>query len=285
MTLLTYIVWDMNPDIVNIPLLDHPLRWYGLLFALGFLISQQIMYFIYRREGRPSGEVDTLTLYLIGAIILGARLGHVLFYDPVYYFSHPLKILATWEGGLASHGGGIGIFVALYFFVRKTHVSYLWILDRLTIVTCLCGCLIRLGNLANSEMVGIPTDVPWAFIFTAVDNVPRHPAQLYEAITCFILFVSFFWVWYKHRRQMRNGTMFGWFLVILFSFRFVDEFLKINQEAFEDAMVLNMGQLLSVPFVLAGAIILVVIYTKKDKTQATESAPALAETHTDAIDS
>jgi prolipoprotein diacylglyceryl transferase len=265
MTILTYIVWDMNPDITTIPFLGIPLRWYGVLFALGFMLGQLIVSFIYRKEGKPSGDVDSLTIYVIVATLLGARLGHVLFYDPVFYFENPSKIFATWEGGLASHGGGIGVLIGLYLFARKTKVPYLWILDRVAIATCLLGCLIRLGNLTNSEMVGIPSTLPWAFIFTAVDNVPRHPAQLYEAIYCFLLFVFLFWTWYKRREQLKNGFLFGWFLVILFSLRFVDEFFKINQVEFEEGMILNMGQWLSVPFVLTGIAILIAIRTKKEK--------------------
>jgi len=255
--MLTYIIWDVNPDIFTFPVINHPLRWYGLLFALAFLASQQIMYWVYEKEGRPRSEVDTLTVYMVVATIVGARLGHVLFYDPVYYFQHPLKILMTWEGGLASHGGIIGILIALYLFARKTQVSYLWVLDRLTIVVELTCCMIRLGNLMNSEMVGIPTDVPWAFVFSRIDNIPRHPAQLYEAIHYLISFALLFWIWWKQRATMKNGFLFSWALIILFSFRFVDEFFKMNQEAFEDGLILNMGQLLSIPFILTGVAILV----------------------------
>jgi len=273
MTVLTYIVWDMNPDITTIPLLGIPLRWYGVLFALGFMLGQFIMSFIYRREGKPSADVDSLTIYVIVATLLGARLGHVLFYDPVYYFENPSKIFATWEGGLASHGAAIGLLIGLYLFARKTKVPYLWILDRVAIITCLAGCLIRLGNLTNSEMVGIPTDLPWAFIFPLVDNVPRHPAQLYEAIYCFLLFVFLFWTWYKRREQLKTGFLFAWFLIILFSLRFIDEFFKINQVEFEDQMILNMGQLLSIPLVLTGIIILI-INSKKEKATALRSDAA-----------
>jgi prolipoprotein diacylglyceryl transferase len=254
--LLTHITWDFNPDIINIPFINHPLRWYGLLFALSFLISQQIMYFIYKREGRPTKEVDTLTFYMVVATIVGARLGHVLFYNPTYYFQHPLKILATWEGGLASHGGAIGILIAIYLFARKTKVDYLWILDRIVIVVALTGCMIRLGNLMNSEMVGLPTRLPWGFIFTKMDDVPRHPAQLYEAIYCFFLFLLLLGIWHRYRGQIKNGFLFSCFLIILFSLRFIDEFVKINQEPFEDKLILNMGQILSIPFVLTGMIIL-----------------------------
>ncbi len=257
MNFLSYIIWDVNPDMFVIPYIDHPVRWYGLSWALGFILSNLIMNFIYKKEGRSITEIDTLTMYLVISTIIGARLGHCLFYDPVYYLHNPLRLLAVWEGGLASHGGGIGIFIATYLFARKTNVAYLWILDRLTIVTALTGCCIRLGNLMNSEMVGLPTDLPWAFVFTAVDDLPRHPAQLYEAIYCLILFVVLFWVWNNYRSKIKNGFLFSWFLIILFTLRFIDEFFKINQEAFEDDMILNMGQILSIPFVLAGIIILV----------------------------
>ena len=247
-----------------IPWTNHPVRWYGLAWALGFLISQQVMYHIYKKEGRPRSEIDTLTIYMLIAAIGGARLGHVLFYDPVNYLKHPLRIPAIWEGGLASHGGAIGILLALYFFAKKTGVKYLWIVDRLVIVSALTGCLIRLGNLMNSEMAGVPTTAPWAFIFVRIDNVPRHPAQLYEAIYCFLLFLLLFQLWRKHRAAMKDGMLTGWFLTILFTLRFADEFLKINQVAFEDRMVLNMGQILSIPFVVIGIILLIRTVGKTD---------------------
>ena len=255
--ILSYIIWDINPDIFVIPGIDHPVRWYGVSWALGFLVSQQVMYYIYRREGRSSKEIDTLTIYMLIAALAGARLGHVLFYDPVDYLKEPLRIFAIWEGGLASHGGALGILIALYFFARKTNVGYLWIVDRLVIVSALTGSFIRFGNLMNSEMVGIPTTLPWGFIFTKIDNVPRHPAQLYEAIYCLFLFILLFTLWYKYKATMKNGFLFGWFLIILFTLRFVDEFFKINQVAFENDLILNMGQILSIPFVITGILILI----------------------------
>lgn len=259
----TYIIWDVNPDIFKIPFIDHPVRWYGLAWALGFLFSQQVMYYIYKKEGRPAKEIDTLTIYMLVAAMAGARLGHVLFYDPINYLQEPHRIFAIWEGGLASHGGAVGILSALYFFARKTKVNYLWIVDRLVSVSALTGAFIRLGNLMNSEMVGIPTTLPWGFVFTEIDNVPRHPAQLYEAIYCILLFILLFTLWHKYKGSMRNGFLFGWFLVILFTLRFIDEFFKINQVAFENNLVLNMGQILSIPFVLAGIVILVRISGKR----------------------
>jgi phosphatidylglycerol---prolipoprotein diacylglyceryl transferase len=254
--ILTYFIWNVDPDIFTIPIIDHPVRWYGVLFAAAFLITQQVMYLVYKKEGRKISEIDTLTMYMVIGTLVGARLGHVLFYDPIFYFHNPLKILAVWEGGLASHGAFVPLLIAVYLFARRTNVGYLWILDRIAIVVALAGCLIRLGNLMNSEMVGRPTDLPWALIFTRIDEIPRHPAQLYEAIYCFILFIGLFWTWYNYRDKMKAGLLFGWFLIILFSLRFIDEFLKINQESFEDDMILNMGQILSIPVVLTGVVIL-----------------------------
>ena len=215
--IFTYITWDINPEIFTIPIINHPVRWYGLLFAAAFLISQQIMYFIYKKEGRPVSDVDTLTIYAVIATIVGARLGHVLFYDPVHYFQNPHKIIMIWEGGLASHGGVIGILTAIYLFARKTNVNYLWALDRISIVASFTFCMIRLGNLMNSEMIGLPTDVPWAFIFASKDNIPRHPAQLYEAIHYFIWFIVLFLLWYRLKDRMKNGLLFSLSLIILFS--------------------------------------------------------------------
>lgn len=251
-----FIVWDINPDIFVIPILNHPIRWYGVSWALALLLGQQIMFFIYKKEGRSRQEVERLTIYVVIAALVGARLGHVLFYDPVVFSQQPLRILAIWEGGLASHGAGIGILIALYFFARKAKVKYLWICDRLVIVTALTACLIRLGNLMNSEMVGIPTTLPWGFIFTSIDNTPRHPAQLYEAIYCMLLFFFLLWIWKTKRQDVKQGFLTGWFLIILFSLRFMVEFIKINQVLFEDELPLNMGQLLSIPFVITGIIIL-----------------------------
>ena len=270
LNVLTYIIWDINPDIFTIPIINHPVRWYGLLFALSFLISQQIMYFIYKKEGRPIKEVDTLTIYMVVATIVGARLGHVLFYDPIHYFQNPHKIVMVWEGGLASHGGVIGVILTLYLFARKVNVSYLWTLDRISIVAALIFCMIRLGNLMNSEMIGIPTNLPWGFIFMSKDNIPRHPAQLYEAIHYLISFIILFWVWSRQKDRMKNGFLFSLALIIMFSFRFIDEFFKIDQVEFEDGMILNMGQILSLPFIMIGIVMLILTMGKKRETILTD---------------
>jgi prolipoprotein diacylglyceryl transferase len=254
--IISFIHWNVNPDIYTIPGLDWPIRWYGLMWALGLIISQQVMYHMFNKEGKPAKDVDTLTLYIVIATLVGARLGHFLFYDPSVFITDPLQIIRPPYAGLASHGAAIGILTGLYFFCRKLNYNYLWMVDRLVIVVCITGGFIRLGNLLNSEIPGKPTDVPWAFIFERMDNIPRHPAQVYEAIYCFLLFAILFCIWKTKRDTVKNGFIFGVFLVVLWSLRFIDEFFKEVQEPFEEGMILNMGQILSIPLVITGLIIL-----------------------------
>ncbi len=261
MNLLNYITWDVNPEIFNIGFLS--VRWYGLLFALGFVIGQRILSKIYVAEGRTEGDVDVITLYMIIGTVVGARLGHTLFYAPDYYLSNPIEILKIWEGGLASHGATIGILLALWIFSRRQKFDYMWVLDRIVIVVALGGALIRLGNLMNSEIFGKPTDVPWAFIFVRnneFSHVPRHPTQLYESLSVFLLFVLLYWLWKKYKEALPRGLLFGIFVTALFTFRLLVEFLKENQEDFENAMALNMGQILSIPLILIGLGILVKVW-------------------------
>jgi prolipoprotein diacylglyceryl transferase len=203
---------------------------------------------------------------MIFGTVIGARLGHCLFYNPVYYLSNPVEIIKVWEGGLASHGAALGILIAIYLFAKKKkNYSMLWVLDRVVIVVALAGTFIRLGNLFNSEIIGIPTDVSWAFIFTAVDDLPRHPAQLYESIAYFIFFLILLFVYYKGFEKNRNGLLFGLFLVLVFTFRFFVEFLKENQSGFEAGMALDMGQLLSIPFIITGFIFIAKSFKSKIK--------------------
>jgi len=202
---------------------------------------------------------------MILATVLGARLGHCFFYNPVYYLSHPLEILMVWKGGLASHGAAIGILTAIYLFVKKKkEYTFLWILDRIVITAALAGFFIRMGNLFNSEILGKQSSVPWAFIFASVDNVPRHPAQLYEAIAYLIVFGFLFWYYNRTKANFKPGMIFGLFLVLVFLFRFFVEFIKEDQTYFEQDMVLNMGQLLSIPLIFAGLFLIF----RKGKTSA-----------------
>ncbi|MCC9136218.1 prolipoprotein diacylglyceryl transferase [Pontibacter silvestris] len=258
MSLLHYITWNVDPEIFSLGPLT--IRWYGLFFALAFVFGQIIMSKMYVAEGRTEGDVDVLTLYMIIGTVIGARLGHTLFYAPDYYLSNPIEILKIWEGGLASHGATIGILLALWLFSRKQKFDYMWVLDRIVVVVALGGAFIRLGNLMNSEIFGHPTDLPWGFIFlrsTEFSQVPRHPTQLYESLAAFLLFVLLYGLWLKKKSELPRGLLFGIFVTVLFSFRFLVEFLKENQEAFEDTMALNMGQLLSIPLILVGIAILI----------------------------
>ena len=195
-------------------------------------------------------------MYILISTILGARLGHFLFYEPSRFLTDPLDILMPPYSGLASHGAAIGILIGLWLFCRKLKYNYLWMVDRLVIVVCITGACIRLGNLINSEMIGLPTDLPWAFIFTRIDNIPRHPAQLYEALYCIALFFLLFYLWKTRAARLGNGFIFGLFLIVLWTLRFIDEFFKVNQVEFEDHQLLNMGQVLSIPFILVGIFLL-----------------------------
>ncbi|MCX8112116.1 MAG: prolipoprotein diacylglyceryl transferase [Bacteroidia bacterium] len=250
---LSYIHWNVSPELISLG--PFQVRWYGLLFAAGFLIGFYIMRYIYRREKRPEKDLDTLLGYLLIGTIVGARLGHCFFYEPVYYLSNPLEIIKVWEGGLASHGGTIGVFLALYLYTRRRpNQPFIWLCDRLTIPTALTASLIRLGNLFNSEIYGKITSVPWAFVFERVDPHPRHPTQLYEAVVYLALFGGLY-SWYRRTSpgQWRVGKPLGIFLLWVFGWRFLIEWVKEPQEAFNLGVPLNMGQLLSIPFLVAGA--------------------------------
>jgi prolipoprotein diacylglyceryl transferase len=249
--LLTFIEWNVSPEIFQLG--PFSIRWYGFLFALAFVAGYIIMGWVYKQEGKNKSEVEQLAVYMIFGTVIGARLGHCLFYNPEYYLSNPIEILKVWTGGLASHGAAIGILIALYLYAKKKKdITFLWILDRVVIVVALAGTFIRLGNLFNSEIIGKAAEVPWAFIFTAVDQIPRHPAQLYESIAYFLIFLILLFIYVKKKKDLNDGFLFGLFLVLVFTFRFFVEFLKENQSLFEAGMALNMGQLLSIPFVIAG---------------------------------
>jgi phosphatidylglycerol:prolipoprotein diacylglycerol transferase len=358
---ILFILWDQSPEIW--PGGPVPLRWYGLLFATGFFLGQTIITHIFKKEGKSEKDVDVLTYYMVGATIIGARLGHCLFYQPDYYLANPIEILKIWEGGLASHGATLGIIIAMWLYARKRpDQSWLWILDRIVIVVALGGSLIRLGNLMNSEIVGKPALLPWSVVFThpahqslldlegerieslhinslskdtviqgqtylpiqfqmvfkrdqmpgtsiaaflsstvphavAHSNgtephifynpglaqakegfdekgrqtlefrafgIPRHPAMVYESVSNFLLFLLLFLLWKRSKGNLPEGRLFSIFVVALFSLRFFYEFLKENQVEFESNLPLNMGQLLSIPLVMAGLILLLRTFQKKE---------------------
>jgi len=369
--MISYIIWNGSPEIFSIG--TFALRWYGLLFALGFLISQQVLYYIYRKEGKPEKDVDTLTIYMVIATILGARLGHVIFYQPELFVTDPLSILLPFEfspfkftglRGLASHGGAFGILFALWLYSRKKKPgqSYIQVLDRIVIVVAVTGALIRLGNFFNSEIIGLPSNNPFSVVFinqitegimenkngnnpaeylkvekdktlpegangrvpinlyfvfkngstqdqvtsflqgdvkrylthytefvdepgstplnykldtdsngvtaarVSTIGIARHPAQLYESISCVILFVILFMIWKTHNGNPPPGRIFGVFMIILWSLRFGYEYLKENQVDFENNLPLNMGQILSIPLFIAGVLILIWSYRTQAKS-------------------
>jgi prolipoprotein diacylglyceryl transferase len=264
------IVWDVNPWLVKFSD-SFGIRWYGVLFACAFLFGYIIFSRFFKKEGFSTEKLDQLTLYIALGTVIGARLGHCFFYDAAYYLKNPLEIFQIWRGGLASHGASIGILVALYFYVRKNKMSFLWFIDRISVVTALGGFFIRMGNLMNSEIYGRPTDLPWGFQFIRdnsrkfVDpntgaelgkHLPCHPTQLYEAFSYLLLFVILFYVIRKYGDKLKEGVIFGWFLIALFTSRFFIEYLKFEQSEFELNMIynlhMNMGQLLSLPFIALG---------------------------------
>lgn len=252
--MLNYITWGIKPQLLELG--DFEIRWYGVLFASAFFFGYQIILKIFKKENVSIELLDKLTLYMFLGTVLGARLGHCLFYEPAYYLSNPLEILMIWHGGLASHGAAVGILSSLYIFSRKNKTSYLWILDRIVIAIALGAFFVRTGNLMNSEIIGKATEVPWAFIFTNIDNVPRHPSQMYEAFSYLMIFGLLYFL-YKKGKAAKEGLLFGLFLSLLFTARFLLEFTKEVQVAFEEGLALNMGQLLSIPLVLFGVFMLI----------------------------
>jgi phosphatidylglycerol---prolipoprotein diacylglyceryl transferase len=253
--LLSYIEWNVGPELLHLGPLT--LRWYGLFFALLFWIGYFMVRWQFRVEGKSEQSLGDLLTYLVAGTLIGARLGHCLFYEPGYYLAHPLEILMIWQGGLASHGGAAGVLIALYVYSRRhPDQPYLWLLDRIVVPTAIGGSLIRLGNLFNSEIYGPPTTVPWAFKFMRIDATPRHPAQLYEAIAYALVFALLFPIYSRLRSRTPRGLLLGLFLLTVFSARFVLEFFKERQATYEQDLPISVGQWLSIPFVLAGAVLL-----------------------------
>lgn len=278
------IIWDFEPVLFGF------LRWYSLLFALafvaGYIVLQKI---IFKKENISNAYLDKLSVYVFLGVLIGARLGHCLFYEPSYYLSHItemlLPIAKTADGwkfvgyqGLASHGGAIGILIAIWLYARKTKLTMLWTLDRLVIVVALAGLFIRLGNLCNSEIYGIATNSDWGFIFVRNgETVAKHPTQLYEAIAYFITFVILLFIYLKQKTKVIPGTLFSLFLILAFTSRLIIENWKEVQEAWEASMALNMGQILSLPFIAIGIVVL--ILALMGKTGKPLDTSKIVETH------
>lgn len=275
-----YIEWTASPVLFEIGPIK--LRWYALMFIIGFFLGEKMMEHFYKRDGKDPESVTKLFVYCFLGTLIGARLGHCLFYAPGHYLSNPVEILKVWEGGLASHGGTLGVFLAVLLYAKSDKISSLFVFDRLAIAVAPVAALIRIGNLFNHEIYGHKTDVPWAFRF--VENArawaesgdvpkmtdPCHPTQLYETGAYLMVFFLHLWLYKKTDAGRRPGLLLGSFFLLVFGSRFLIEFLKNVQEEFEEGMLLDMGQLLSIPFIVGGICLIVcalrrpaVDYTKK----------------------
>ena len=297
---LLAIVWDVDPILIHLG--DGGIRWYGLLWAIGIYLCYLIQVKLYKNENCPAEWTDKLFMWMVIGLIIGARVGHCWFYewhdvtlpsmkaychymdistDPVQifgwtinyrnpYIEHPLKLLKIWEGGLSSHGGAFGLLTAAWLLNKKVfskepkfHTSLLWIMDRLVVGVCVTATLIRLGNLMNSEIYGTPTDLPWGFVFVRDGQTePCHPTQIYEMLYCIVGFIVTWLMYWKAKAYKREGLLFGVFLEIIFFTRFMLEFIKNDQEAFEANNLLNMGQMLSLPFIIWGVCLIIRAYKR-----------------------
>ncbi|PBI87580.1 Prolipoprotein diacylglyceryl transferase [Flavobacterium sp. ACN2] len=254
--------WNVDPVIFWITD-SFPLKYYGALFACGILLGFYIVRNIYKKENLSLDNLDTLLIYVIVGTVLGARLGHCFFYEPEYFLKHPIEILLPIQKikgvyqfvgyqGLASHGGSIGVITAMILYCRKYKVQFLGLLDKMAVAVPVTGTFIRMGNFMNSEIYGKPTNGNWGVVFQKDDLIPRHPTQLYEAFAYLLIFGILFYMYKSEKIRSAQGLIFGTFLTLLFTARFIIEFFKENQEAFENNMLINMGQILSIPFILIG---------------------------------
>ncbi len=256
---LLSIIWDVNPVALSLGPLE--IRWYGVIYAFGFFVAINIIGKIFKKEGAPEEWLDKVFVYFILAVIIGSRLGHVFFYDWAYYSQHPAEIFMVWRGGLASHGGAAAMILTAWLLTKyMTKVSFFWLTDRVFVGSAFVACLIRLGNLMNSEIYGEPTDLPWGFIFVRGDinnTIPCHPTQLYEASAYLLVFFLLYWMYWKKDAGKYNGLLTGVGFLGIFISRQIIEMIKNPQSDFEVDMTFNMGQWLSVPFILFGAFLVI----------------------------
>lgn len=273
--MLNFVHWNVDPVMIQIG--SFSLRWYSLGFLFAFLLGYYIIYRMFKREKVDTKYLESMLIYLFVAVLVGARLGHCFFYEPGRYLTseHWMEIFLPMERtadgwhftgyeGLASHGAAIGIIIALWLYYHKHGLNPIWFVDRLVVVIALGGAFIRLGNLFNSEIYGVQTSLPWGFIYERNnETVPKHPTQLYESLSYFIIFLVFLLVYRRKVGKMRTGAMFGWWLIALFGVRFFVEFVKEEQVSFEKGMTLDMGQWLSIPFILLGVLMCILAYKGK----------------------
>ena len=266
--MLAFIDWNVAPQIFTLG--SWEVRWYGLLFAISFFFGYLMMGKFFKMAKLPETTLDKISTYMLIATVLGARLGHIFFYEPSYYLANPIKMLYIWEGGLASHGAAIGIIIGLGIFAYREKLNFFWVTDRVVIGVALAGFFIRIGNLMNSEIFGHVTDLPWGFKFyrafpPGTKVLPHHPTQLYEAFSYLIIFIYLFWYFFKKDGKPAPAYLTGIFMIGVWGMRFLIEFLKENQVAFEANMTLNMGQWLSIPLFLSGFYL--IYYSRKKATK------------------
>lgn len=256
------IKWNVDPELISFGPLS--IRYYSLMFIIGFLTMGEFVSRRFKAYGKDPKLVSSLTTHIIVGMLVGSRLAHCLFYEPQYYLSHPLDIFKIWEGGLASHGGYLGVIIAVAIFIKKNkELNYWWLMDVIVGPCLFVGGLIRIGNLFNSEIVGEPTNLPWAVIFEKVDMIPRHPAQVYESIGYFSIAAFLMWFERNRSKDFGAGTNLGLALTISFFFRFLIEFMKAEQSTLEVVSFINMGQVLSLALMLLGGIILLIANRRK----------------------
>ena len=260
---MEYFTWSVSPILFSFGVIK--MYWYGLFFATAILVGIEIMKWVYKRENKAVALVDSGFIYAVIGIVVGARLGHCFFYDPAFYLANPWKIFAVWEGGLASHGGVMGVLLATWLFAKKYDESFTWLLSRLAIPAALSGAAIRVGNFMNSEIVGQPTDVPWAIVFERLDNIPRHPSQLYEAISYFLIFIFLLLVYRSVKPAFATKILPALWFITIFTVRFFLEYVKTKQAAYNVDQALTTGQWLSVPFIILGVVWLVWAFISQKK--------------------
>jgi len=260
---MDYFIWNANPILLKLGPIQ--LYWYGLLFVGSFVVGLYILTWVYKREGKDPEILETLFVYIIAGAAIGARLAHCFFYEPSYFLEHPIQIFYIWNGGLASHGGVIGVLLAVWLFTRKYNESYFWLLSRIAIPAGLSATAIRIGNFMNSEIVGIPTDVPWAIIFQRVDMLPRHPSQLYESVTYLFVFILLLSVYRAVKPTFATKILPALFFLTIFTARFFLEFVKRKQAHYTTDLPFSTGQMLSIPFIILGLSWLIWAFVSENK--------------------
>jgi prolipoprotein diacylglyceryl transferase len=260
---MEHLIWNIDPNIFSFGAIQ--LRWYGLLFVGSFFLGLMLLQWMFTREGKDAAVLDNLLIYVMVGTVIGARLMHCFAYEPEFYLSHPLEIFKVWKGGLASHGGMLGVITALWFFAKKYQLSFWWILSRVSIPGALTAAFVRFGNLFNSEILGLPSDAPWAIVFSRIDMIPRHPVQLYEAFSYLVLLLILVSVYRKVSSSFATKILPGVFLTYMFTARFLLEYTKTRQADYTTSLPFTTGQMLSVPFIILGIVWIIWAFSQRRK--------------------